>query len=174
MSQTTAPTESLTTTTSLTTASSSAVPLPPFRSTKEFPRAPKQDQLPALYADCRQALQEANSARQILKGRLEAKKRVIAAIRLEIDRLEQDLSLEAGTRASLHAMNLKLVKALKEMDGLVGELDQLVHEANRVPRSLLARLIDSLKALIQQWRSFKRRQQQEMASLAGSEQDGER
>ena len=162
----------ISTATSLATTSSSAVSLPPFRSSTAFPRAPKPDQLPALYADCLQALQEANSARQILKGRMEAKKRVITAIRLEIDQLEQDFALEAGTRASLHAMNLKLFEALQEMDGLVGELDQLVHEAHRVPRTRLGRLIDKLKALVHQWRSFKHRQQEEMASLVGSEQDG--
>ena len=179
MSQTVVPIDPtktrISTATSLATTSSSAVSLPPFRSSTAFPRAPKPDQLPALYADCLQALQEANSARQILKGRMEAKKRVITAIRLEIDRLEQDFALEAGTRASLHAMNLKLVEALQEMDGMVGELDQLVHEAHphHVPRTPLGRLIDNIKALVRQWRSFKYRQQQEMASLAGSEQDGE-
>ena len=162
----------ISTATSLATTSSSAVSLPPFRSSTAFPRAPKPDQLPALYADCLQALQEANSARQILKGRMEAKKRVITAIRLEIDQLEQDFALEAGTRASLHAMNLKLFEALQAMDDMVGELDQLVHDAHHVPRTRLGRLIDKLKALVHQWRSFKYRQQEEMASLVGSEQDG--
>jgi chromosome segregation ATPase len=171
MSQTVAPIDS-STTASLKTASASAVSLPPFRSSTAFPRAPKPDQLPALYADCLQALQEANSARQILKGRMEAKKRVITAIRLEIDQLEQDFALEAGTRASLHAMNLKLFEALQAMDDMVGELDQLVHDAHHVPRTRLGRLIDKLKALVHQWRSFKYRQQEEMASLVGSEQDG--
>lgn len=104
---------------------------------------------------------------------MEARKQVIAAVRLEIARLEQDLALEAGTRTRLHAMNLRLVSALQEMDGLVGDLDALVHEAHRVPRSSLGRLIDRLKTLIQQWRSLKRRQRREMAGLAGSEQDGE-
>jgi hypothetical protein len=177
MSQATAPMDSPmsreSTPTLLKTASSPALSLPPFRSTKEFPKAPKPDRLPTLYTDCLQALQEANSARQILKARLEAKKQVIVAIRLEIDRLEQDFALEAGTRAILHAMNIKLFKALQEMGGIVEELDELVDQAHRVPRSHLGRLIDSLKALIRQWRSFKRRQQQEMATLAGSEQDGE-
>lgn len=125
-----------------------------------------------LYADCLQALQEANTARRIHKRRMETRKQVIAAVRLEIARFEQDLSLEAGTRASLHAMNLKLVEALQEMDGLVGGLDQVVSEAQRMPRTRLGRLIDSLKALIRQWRSFKRQQQLEMAILTGSEQDG--
>lgn len=104
---------------------------------------------------------------------MEAKKRVIAAIRTEIDRLEQDLALEATTRASLHAMNCKLIRALQEMENMAGEFDHLVDKAHRTPRTSLGRLIDSLKALISQWRSFKRRQLQEMASLAGSEQDGE-
>lgn len=102
---------------------------------------------------------------------MHSKKQIIAAIRMEIDQLEQDLALEAGTRASLHAMNLRLFEALKEMDGLVGDLGQVVDEAHRVPRSRLGRLIDSLKSLIHQWRAFKRRQQQELASLEGSQQD---
>ena len=102
---------------------------------------------------------------------MEGKKQMIAAIRLEIDRLEQDFVLEADTRARLHAMNLRLVGALQEMDGLVGDLDQVVDEAHRVPRSRLGRLIDSLKSLTHQWRAFKRRQQQELASLEGSQQD---
>lgn len=105
---------------------------------------------------------------------MEGKKQMIAAIRLEIHRLEQDLALEAGTRASLHAMNLRLVEALQEMDGFVGDLDQVVHEAHRVPRSRLGRLIESLKALIHQWRAFKRRQHQELTSLEGSQQDRDR
>ena len=88
---------------------------------------------------------------------MEGKKQIIAAIRLEIDRLEQDFALEAETRARLHAMNLRLVEALQEMDGLVGDLDKVIDEARRVPRSRLGRLIDSLKAVIHQWRAFKRR-----------------
>lgn len=154
-----------------TTATTSTTPLPAFRSAQEFLRKPKPDQLPALYTDCLQALQQANSARLILKGRMEDKKQMIAAIRLEIDRLEQEFALEADTRASLHAMNLRLYKALQEMDGLVGDLDQVVDQAHRVPRSRLGRLIDSLKSLIHQWRAFKRRQQQELTSLEDSHQD---
>ena len=156
----------------LATVSASAEVLPAFRSTTTFPRSPKPEQLPALYADCLQALREANSARRIHKRRMEARKQVIAAVRLEIARLEQDLALEASTRARLHAMNLRLVSVLQTMDGLVGDLDALVQEAHQVPRSRLGRLIDSLKALVQQWRSLKRHQRQEMAGLAGSEQDG--
>ncbi len=153
------------------TATTSTTPLPAFRSAQEFLRKPKPDQLPALYTDCLQALSQANSARSILKRRMQAKKHIIAAIRIEIDKLEQDLALEAGTRASLHAMNLRLFKALQEMDGLVGDLDQVVDEAHRVHRSRLGRLIDRLKSLIHQWRAFKSRQQQELASLEGSHQD---
>ena len=147
--------------------------LPSFRSATSFPRSPKTTQLPALYKDCLQALEEANTARRIHKRRMEARKQVIAAVRLEIAQLEQDLALEASTRARLHAMNLRLVAALQKMDGLVGDLDALVQEAHQVPRSRLGRLIDSLKALVQQWRSLKRHQRQEMAGLADSEQDGE-
>lgn len=150
-----------------------AVVLPAFRSTRTFPISPKPEQLPVLYADCLRALDEANTARRIHKRRMEARKQVITAVRLEIARLEQDLALEASTRARLHALNLRLVSALQEMDVLVGDLDTLVLEAHQVPRSRLGRLVESLKALIQQWRSLKRHQRQEMADLAGSEQDGE-
>lgn len=155
------------------TTSSLTVALPPFRSVTEFPRAPKPEQLPALYADCLQVLQQANTARLIHKRRMEARKKVISAVRLEIARIEQDLALEASTRARLHSMNLRLFSALQEMDSLVGDLDVLVHEAHRVPRSRLGRLIDRLKALIYQWRSLKRQQREEMAALIRTEQDGE-
>lgn len=157
----------------LPTAPASAVVLPPFQPCAKFPRNPKPDQLPELYADCLQALHEANSARRIHKGRMESRKQMIVAVRLEIARLEQDLALEASTRARLHVMNLRLVSALQEMDGLVGDLDMLVHEAHQVPRGRLGRLIDRLKALVHQWRSLKRRQRQEMVGLASTEQHGE-
>jgi hypothetical protein len=151
----------------------SSASLPPFRSSTSFPRAPRKDQLPTLYADCLQALHEANSARWILKSKVDAKKAVIAAIRIEIDRFEKDVALQVGTRASLHAMNLKLVEALREMDGMVEEFGELVQEAHNVPRTRWGHLFVRLKALIRKWRMFKRRQQEEVASLGGSDQDGE-
>ena len=160
--------------TSNATAITSAAALPPFRSTTEFPRKPKQEQLPALYASCFQALQEANVARTILKARMDGKKQVIGAIRQEIERLEQDLALEAGTRASLHSLNLRLVDALREMEGLVGELDEVVSEAHGVPRTRLGRLIERLKALVRQWRAFKRNERQAMAGSDAVAQDGGR
>ncbi len=160
-------------TTSQSIASALPVALPPFRSVTEFPRAPKPEQLPALYAECLQVLQEANTARRIHKRRMEARKQVISAVRLEIARIEHDLALEADTRARLHAMNLRLVAALQEMDLLIGGLDEVVHKAHRTPRSRLGRLIESLKGLIHQWRSLKRRQREEMAGLTSIEQDGE-
>jgi len=94
------------------------------------------------------------------------------ALRLEIARLEKDLALEASTRAHLQAMNLRVFSALQEMDGLVGEADTLVIEAHQFPRSRLGQLINSLKALIRQWRSLKRDQRQELGGLAESDQDG--
>lgn len=149
-----------------------SAPLPPFRSTQEFPLKPRLGRLPELYSDCMQALLQANKARKILKERMERKKRMISAIRFEIDRLEQDLALEAGARAKLHAMNARLVEALQEMDAFVGDLDDVVHEAHRVPRSRLQRLIDKLKALIDRWHAFKRRLRDELASLEDSQQTG--
>jgi hypothetical protein len=169
-----ATTPSPTTASATSSVSTSAISLPAFRSVQDFPRKPKPDQLPALYVDCLHALQQANNARLILKGRMQGKKQMIAAIRREIDQLEQDVSLEAGTRASLHAMNLRLLKALELMDGVAGDLDQVVQEAHRVPRSRLSRLIGSLQALIQHWRAFKSSQQHALVSPEGSQQDGGR
>ena len=143
-----------------------------MRSTTHFPRNPKQEQLPSLYGSCFQALQEANVVRTILKARMTAKKQVIVAIRLEIDQLEQDLALEAGTRASLHSLNLRLMDALRDMEGLVGELDEVVSEAHGVPRTGLGRLIEKLKALVSHWRAFKRNERQAIAGGDGVVQDG--
>jgi hypothetical protein len=153
---------------------SPVVSLPPFRSTNQFPRNPKAEQLASLYANCFQALKEANTARSILKARMDEKKRMIGAIRREIERLEQDLSLEAGTRARLHAMNVRLLDALRKMDGLAGELDEVVSEGHRVPRSHLRRLIERLKALVHQWRAFKRRERRMMTGGDAAAQDGGR
>lgn len=105
---------------------------------------------------------------------MDGKKHMIAAIRFEIDQVERNLTLEASARAHLHAMNLRLVEALQLMEDVSGELDQVVDEAHRVPRSHLGRLIASLKALIQRWRAFKRNQPQALASLKGTQQDGGR
>ena len=147
--------------------------LPPFRSATEFPRAPKSQQLPSLYVDCFQALQDANTARRTHKRRMDARKQVIQAVRLEIARVEQDFALEAATRARLHSMNFRLLSALQEMDDLAGDMYEVVHAAHRVPRGKLGRLIESIKALIHQWRSLKRRQREEMASLTSTEHYGE-
>ncbi len=148
--------------------------LPPFQSTKQFPRNPKAEQLASLYANCFQALQQANVARAVLRSRMNGKKRVIAAIRLEIERLEQDLALEAGTRASLHSLNLRLFDALREMEGLVGELDEVVSEGHRVPRTGLGKVIEKLKALVRHWRAYKRNERRAMAGSDAVAQDGGR
>lgn len=156
------------------TAITATPDLPPFQSTTQFPRNPKAEQLASLYANCFQALQQANVARAVLRSRMDGKKRVIAAIRLEIDQLEQDLALEAGTRASLHSLNLRLMDALRDMEGLVGQLDEVVSEAHGVPRTGLGRLIEKLKALVGHWRAFKRNERQAMAGGDGVTQDGGR
>jgi hypothetical protein len=156
------------------TAITATVELPPFQSTTQFPRNPKAEQLASLYTNCFQALQQANVARAVLRSRMDGKKRVIAAIRLEIDQLEQDLALEAGTRASLHSLNLRLMDALRDMEGFVGELDEVVSEAHGVPRTGLGRLIEKLKALVRRWRAFKRNERQAMAGGDGVTQDGSR
>lgn len=104
---------------------------------------------------------------------MDARKQVIQAVRLEIARVEQDFALEAATRVRLHSMNLRLLSALQEMDDLAGDMYEVVHAAHRVPRGKLGRLIESIKALIHQWRSLKRRQREEMASLTSTEHYGE-
>jgi hypothetical protein len=156
------------------TAITSAATLPPFRSTTQFPRNPKQEKLPSSYANCFLALREANVARSILKARIESKKQAISAIRIEIERVEQDLLLEAGTRTRLHGMNLRLIDALRQMEGFAGELGEAVSEGHQVPRTRLRRLIERLKALVHQWRAFKRDVREAIAGGGGVAQDGGR
>ena len=83
---------------------------------------------------------------------------MIAAIRIEIEHLELDLALEADTRIQLHAMNEKLVDALREIQLTSDEFTRVVDEAQRVPRTGLVALVEKLKALVRQWRLFKSRQ----------------
>jgi predicted nucleic acid-binding Zn-ribbon protein len=150
-----------------------AAQLPAFRSSKDFPIAPKVEKAQALYPECLQALLDANEARSMIRARMAKKKDVIAEIRLEIERLEQDLALEASTRARLHAINEDLITTLREMEMLADTLTETVEEAHRVQRTGLGRLIDRLKQLVGHWRRFKARQLERLASEAGPGQDGE-
>ncbi len=145
--------------------------LPPLRSAKEFPVAPKAEKLPALYPECLQALNDANEARHLLKAKMAKKKDVIVEIRTEIGRLEQDLALEAETRMRLHAMNEKLLGALREIEQMADDVSQTVEEAHRVPRTRLGGLIEKLKALVRTWRAFKLDQQTALTKAAGQGHD---
>lgn len=138
--------------------------LPPFRSSTEFPVRPRAEQLQALYPDCLQALRESNEARGILRKRMNARKEIIAQMRLEIERVERDFALEASTRMRLHSMNEKLLKALKEMDGIVDESTRIAYEGQRTARTGLRHFIEQLKNLVRRWRAFKLQLQQELSA----------
>ena len=147
--------------------------LPPFRSAKDFPVAPKIEKLPELYPECRQALVDANAARSVLREGMAKKNEVISAIRAEIERLEQDLALEAGTRVRLHAMNERLLGALREMEKMADEVTSTITAAHGGKRTGLKVLVDRLKLLVQSWRAFKLNQRAIIAkALSAGHDDG--
>ncbi len=147
--------------------------LPSFQSAKDFPVSPRPEKLPELYVECRKALVNANEARSLLRVRMAKKKDVINAIRAEIVRLEQDLALEAGTRLKLHAMNEHLVGALRDMEQMAEEVSATIAAAHTGRRTGLKLLIDKLKLLIRNWRSFKTSQQVSTANRLPGMQDDE-
>ena len=132
--------------------------LPPFRSAREFPIAPKDERLKELYVSCRKALVESNFARSLLRERMNRKKEVIAAIRAEIERVEKDLTIEASTRIQLHAMNEQLFGALRDMEEIADDISITVTKAHAGRRAGLNTLIKKIKKLIRAWREFKIRQ----------------
>ncbi|MFO7628388.1 MAG: hypothetical protein R6W06_02505 [Prochlorococcaceae cyanobacterium] len=143
--------------------------LPPFRSAKEFPVSPKEEKLSSFYQACRQALVSANIARSLLRQRMVKKKEVISVIRDEIERLEQDLALEAKTRLQLHSMNEQLLGALREMEKMADDVSATITAAHGGRRTGLKALIDRLKHLARNWRAFKLNQR---ASIAKARSDG--
>jgi len=147
--------------------------LPPFHSAKDFPVSPRHEELPELYVECRKALVDANEARSLLRGRMAKKKAVINAIRAEIDRLEQDLAIEADTRLKLHAMNEHLVGVLRDMEQMAEEVSATIASAHTGRRTGLKLLIDRLKLLIRNWRSFKTDQRVSIANGRPGVQDDE-
>lgn len=147
--------------------------LPPFRSAKEFPTSPKAEKLPELYQACRQALVDSNAARSLLKQRMAKKKEVINVIRMEIERLEQDLALEANTRLQLHAMNEQLLCALREMERMAEDMSTTISAAHVGRRTGLKALIDQLKLLAKSWRAFKLNQRAEIAKGLAAGHDDE-
>lgn len=142
--------------------------LPPFRSSRDFPISPKAENVQALYKECFQALGEANKARQILKIRMEEKRDMIISIRNEIERMECDLALEADTRIQLHALNEKLVDALREIQLTSDDFVQIVDHAQQSPRNGLRGLVEKLKAFARHWRAFKSRQRSTMSNVGPS------
>ena len=133
-------------------------PLPPFCSATKFPITPKPEKLAELYPECLEALREANQARDIHKKNLSSKKIVAGNISAAISQIEQDLAIEAGTRAKLHTVNEKLIEALREMDKMSSDITGTVDEAHRVQRFDLLRLIAQLRSQVSDWRTFKLRQ----------------
>ena len=133
-------------------------PLPPFCSATKFPITPKPEKLAELYPECLQALREANQARDIHQKSLGSKKIIASNISAAISQIEQDLAIEAGTRAKLHTVNEKLIEALREMDKMSSDITGTVDEAHRVQRFDLLRLITQLRSQVSDWRTFKLRQ----------------
>ena len=86
------------------------------------------------------------------------KKDVIGIIRSEIEKLEQDLALEANTRLRLHAMNEQLLGALQEMERMAEDVSTTITEAHGGRRTGLKSLVDRLKALMRNWRLLKQKQ----------------
>jgi hypothetical protein len=97
------------------------------------------------------------------------KKEAIGAIRAEIERLEQDLALEANTRLQLHGMNEQLLGALREMEKMADGVSATVTAAHGGRRTGLKDLVDRLKLLVRNWRAFKLNQR---ASIAKALSDG--
>ena len=140
--------------------------LPPFRSAREFPVAPKDGKLHELYVSCRKALVDSNSARSLLRKRMNKKKEVIAAIRAEIERVENDLAIEAGTRIQLHAMNEQLIGVLRDMEEIADDISITVTKAHAGRRAGLNTLIEKIKKLIRAWREFKIHQRSGIAKTS--------
>jgi hypothetical protein len=139
--------------------------LPPFRSSRDFPLRPKADQLHRLYPDCYKSLMDANLARHVLRQRMSDKKEFIAKIRLEIERLESNLSPEGTAHIRLHKMNVKLLDALKKMEGFADDITRVAYEGNRAPRTGLRHFIEQLKDFARRWRAFKLELQQELLEV---------
>jgi hypothetical protein len=152
-----------------------AARLPPFRSATDFPIKPKQEHLPALYPEILGVLKDANAARWMLKNGMDAKKQMIVDIRAEIERLEGDLALEAQARIQLHAINEKLVSALREIDGIVDDASDVIAKGQQAPRARLNEIIERLKNIVKRWRAFKQHQQHRLSGaspLREEEKDG--
>jgi hypothetical protein len=146
--------------------------VPPFISATTFPANPKPEKLADLYPKCLQALKEANQARDIHKKCLSAKKSIVADISAAISQYEQDLALEAATRAQLHSVNEKLIETLRDMEKIAGDITETVIEAHRVKRFDLWQLVMQLRTQAKAWRTTKLRQLKALANKRLSGRDG--
>ena len=130
--------------------------LPPFRSAKEFPLQPRPERLAKLYRECRLALLDTIKARQILRESLAKKKNFITEMSQEFDKLENDLSIEAGARLELHSMTQQQLTVLAEMELITDGIATTVTDANKPNmRYSLMGMVEKLKALAQRWRMLK-------------------
>ena len=111
--------------------SGESMELPPFCSAKKFPVSPKLEKANALYPELLQALRDSNQSRVLLRSAIDGKKNMMDDIRKEIEKLEQDLTIEVDARMRLHKMNEVLVKTLVEIDGFTNEFSGVVVEAHR-------------------------------------------
>ena len=154
--------------------SGEAMKLPPFSSAKRFPISPKLERAKVLYPVMLQALHDSNQSRVILRSEIKKKKLIILELRNEIERLKQDLTIEADVRIRLYRMSEELVRALREIDDFAEELSGVVLEAHRARRNGLGGFIEKLKELSGRWKVFKAGKRQAIASALMASDDGGR
>lgn len=129
--------------------------LPRFRSAKDFPVKPKQADLPLLYADCLQALKQANQARELLRNRMAMRKESIMQIQNLLGRLENDIALAAKAKVRVHALNELLVGELAKYEQVADDFVSVSSEAQLAPRTGLKFWIEKLKSLSKRWHSIR-------------------
>ena len=129
--------------------------LPGFRSAKDFPVKPKQADLPLLYADCLQALKQANQARALLRNRMAMRKESIVQIRSLLDRLESDVTLAAKAKVRVHALNELLVGEIAKYEQVADDFVSVASEAQLAPRTGLKYWIEKLQSLSKRWRAIR-------------------
>lgn len=132
--------------------------LPKFRSARDFPVRPKQADVPALYADCLQALKQANQARALLRNRMAMRKESIVHIRSLLDRLESDVTLAAEAKVRVHALNELLVGELDKYEQVADDFVNVAIGAQLAPRTSLKHWIEKLKSLSKRWRTIQAEQ----------------
>lgn len=129
--------------------------LPGFRSARDFPVKPNQADLPLLYADCLQALKQANQARSLLRNRLAMRKESIVQIHSLLGRLESDVTLAAKHKVRVHKLNELLVGELAKYEQVADDFESAAREAQLAPRTGLKYWIEKLQRLSQRWRAIR-------------------